>query len=371
MKKEDRELLKFVYNPKYREKILEKNKNDADKKYQENISAAKEEKKRLFILRQRAIERIEDSRWEKYANGNLKINFVEGAVLINENKALFTSIKSAEINIQEGFRTVTTENSIEKKKPSVGGAVVGGLVDGKVGAAIGSVALNKTKTTSKSYTDAIPTCNHIGIIIDVDGFKQEITIMQKQVDQQSREYELAYDEAQKIVMKLREVSQTPVPESFLPVEESESVKDIEQKIEIANEHLEAAINNKPKYNIPAVYRTSEQSYMTDKEYLDYLYDEDKKRENSESNSDSRKSYFKFSLSDIETFFVASILSLFLGVLGIILSAFSIGVISGMVGLVLGIVGFVTSKSKKILAASGICVSSVAIVIYFILLFLNV
>lgn len=366
MSKEDKELFKFVYNPKYRERVLVKNKSDADKKYQNDISSAKEEKKRLFIYRQREIERIEDSRWEKYANGNLKINFIEGTVLINNNKALFSSIKNAEINIQEGFRTVTTENSTAKKKPSVSGAVVGGLVGGKVGAAIGSAALNKTKTTSKSYTNAIPTCSHIGVVIDVDGFKQEVAIIHKQVDQSSREYELAYNEAQKIIMKLREVSQTPVPESFVPAEESESVKDIDRKIGLANEQLERAINNKPQYNIPTIYRTSEQSYMTDEEYLNYLHNEDVKRENVKNDNKTKGKQVKDKLNILDISLVLSIVSALLGVLGLIFFNFTMGIVFAIVGLVLAIVAVATKKHINKVAILGMCISCVAIVLYFAL-----
>lgn len=360
MMKEEKELFRFVTEPKYREKMLAKSKKEEDKQYQNNVKMAQNERDRLINLRQQEIFRIENSRWEVYANGQLRINWTEGCVVINNNRVLFSSIRGAELNAQDGFRMETTETSITKKNPSIGGAVAGGLIGGKAGAVIGGTGLNKARTTTNSYTNSIPTCNHMGVVIDVDGFKQNVTIINSQVDQSSKMYMSAYNEAQQIIMRLREVSHTPVPQSFIPAREMKSVKDIEKQIDGANEKLNFAINNRPQYKIPAKYRTQEQSHMTDEEYLNYLREEDAKR------AGATKQKTVKDVNEIGSP-AMSIASLVLGIAGLILTVFVIGIAPSIVGLVLGIVALVSGKPKTGIAIAGVSVSAVAIVFFFALL----
>lgn len=350
--KEEKELLRFVSDPKFREKALLKVKKEEDRKYQKNVRKAQKEKERLIKAREEEIIRIENSRWEVYAKGQLKINKVEGSVIVNTEKVLFSNIKGAELNIQDGFRTITTETMTTKRKPSIGSAVAGGLIGGKYGAVLGGAALNKSSTTNTSNTDAVPTCLHMGVIIDIDGFKQEVILINSQIDQSSKEYLSAYNEAQSIIMKLREVTRTPVPESFIPSQEEQSVKDIEKQIDEASERLNAAVNDKPKYKIPVKYRTKEHSNMSDEEYLNYLSEEDKKRGN---------------LPEVNNKFTtdSSILSIVSLILGIMALAFTdivgVVIILSAIGLIAGIVVLVKKKPKKGLAIAGVVISVLAII----------
>lgn len=363
MTKEEKELFRFVTDPKYREKALSKSREELEKQYQNDIKLMKSERDRLVNLRQQEIYRIENSRWEVYANGQLRINWVEGCVLINNNRVLFSDIRGAELNSQDGFRTQTTETSTIKKNPSIGGAIAGGIIGGKTGAVIGGAGLNKARTTTNSYTNSIPTCNHMGVVIDVDGFKQEVIIINSQVDQSSKIYMSAYNEAQHIIMRLREVSHTSVPQSFIPANEMQSVKDIEKQIDIANEKLNFAINNRPQYKIPPKYRTIDQSYMTDEEYLNYLCEEDMKR----SNVSNKKKTDDLKEAGVVGSPVLSIASLVLGISGLVLTVFVVGIIFSIVGLILGIVALVYGKPKNGMAIAGVSVSAVAIVFFFALL----
>ncbi len=70
---------------------------------------------------------------------------------------------------------------------------------------------------------------------------------------------------------------TPVPTHFIKPEEEASVKAIENQINNTQVKLQQAIDNKPTYAIPAIYRTNEQSGMSDEEYLQYLYNTDAQR----------------------------------------------------------------------------------------------
>lgn len=367
MTKEEKELFRFVAEPKYREKMLSKSKKEEDKKYQNNVKMAQNERDRLINLRQQEISRIENSRWEVYANGNLRINFVEGCITLNGNKVLFSSVKGAEFNSQDGVRTVITETSTTKRNPSIGGAVAGGLIGGRAGAVIGGAGLNKARTTTNSYTNSIPTCNHMGVVIDIDGFKQEVTIINSQVDQSSKIYMSAYNEAQQIIMRLREVSHTPVPQSFIPAHEMKSVKDIEKQIDGANEKLNFAINNRPQYKIPVKYRTQEQSHMTDEEYLNYLREEDTKRAGETKQKGVKEKTIKVKDGNETGSHAMSVSSLVLGIVGLILTIFVVGIVPSIVGLTLGIVALVSGKPKRGMAIAGVSVSAIAIVFFFALL----
>ena len=357
MTKDEKELFKFVSEPKYRTKVLSKLKKEEDKRYQNKVQSAKEERLRLVNLRQQEINNIENSRWEIYANGNLRINWVEGCVLINNNKVLFSSIKGAELNEIDGFRTVTTETSTTKKNPSIGGAVAGGLIGGKAGAAIGGAGLNKARTTTHAYTKSIPTCNHIGVVIDVDGFKQEVIVINLEIDQSSNAYISAHNEAQHIIMRLREASNTPVPQSFIPSNKMQSVKEIEKQIDGSNERLNIVINERPTYQIPSIYRTKEQIHMSDQEYLNYLQEQDSKRlsvQKTDTNSSSESG-------------ALCIASMVLGIIGLLLTVVLFGIIPSIAGLVLGIVSLVTKKPKTGFAIAGVSISSIAIILFFVLL----
>lgn len=280
MGKEDKELSRFILEPKYREKVISKIRKKEDKQYKNNIKLIESEKQKLLKLKQKEISRIEDSRWEVLAGGQLKINRAEGKIKVNDSEVLFSSIQGAEVNIQNGFRTETKDNSKSKKHTSIGGAIVGGVVAGPVGAVVGGVGLGKTKTKGSSVSNQIPTCVHMGILISIDGFTTEITILSSQVDQSSFRYSSAYNEAQNLVSKLRMISQIPVPKAFIRVDEEETVKNIDKQIQETNQKLEHAIEAKPTYRLPIMYRTEEQRFMSDEEYLKYLQEEDVKRENS-------------------------------------------------------------------------------------------
>lgn len=355
--KEDKELNKFICDPKYRMRVLQKMRKSEDQNYQSKIKVAQYKKDGLVKMRQQEIMRIENARWEKYADGQLMINRTEGKIKINNTDFPFSSIRKAEINIQSGARVITVESSHSKKNPSIGGAIAGGIIGGKNGAVIGGSLLSKTKTTGNSTSNTIPTCTHMGIIIDIDGFPSEVTLISSQIDQSSSKYSNAYNNAQNIIMKLREISKIPVPQSFIPVSEEESVKNIDKQIEEANEQLNFAINNKPKYKIPEIYRTEEQLYMTDDEYLCYLENEDKTR-----NDLNEKNIIATNGSGY-----MSIISFVLGILGILLTVFVIGIIPSIIGLITGIVSIVKNNPKKGLAISGIVLSGLSILLFVILL----
>ena len=279
---ESKELMKFVSNPKYREKVIAKVHREKDKEYNKRVKVAENEKNKLVKERLNEIDRINNLRWEDVGNKRLFVNRTEGKIKFNNTEILFSDIKGAELNIIYGTRMVTTSNEKvkSKKHASLGGAVAGGLIAGPAGVVIGGVGLAKTKgkTTGSSVTNQIPTCLHLGVQVNVNGFVSEIVLLSHQVDQSSLAFMKAQTVAQNIVSQLSVLSNTPVPDSYIRVEDELSVKAFNTKISDAEEELQNTINNKPNYMLPEMYRTKEQMEMSDAQYLEYLSQNDKEKE---------------------------------------------------------------------------------------------
>ena len=131
--------------------------------------------------------------------------------------------------------------------------MLGGICFGAVGAIVGGAALGKTTHTGTTNTDTIPTASYVGGIIDINGFRNEVSLLNKTVDQDSKDFTNAIKNAQEIISKLQYLSGVPVPESFLKAEEEESVLAIDQSIIKAKSDFEIAKANLPKYEIPSRY----------------------------------------------------------------------------------------------------------------------
>ena len=288
----EKELNKFMLDLKYREKVLLQIRKNEDRKYQKRIKDIEKEKDDFLKTRQSKIRNIEYSRWESLAYGKIKINKTEGKIIIENQMFLFSSVKGAEINIQTGFRMETREKLNSKKHPSIGGAIVGGAFAGPVGAVVGGVGFGKTKTKGKTVSNSIPTCTHIGVIVNIDGFPLEVTLISSQIDKNSTRYSSTVNEAQEIISKLRLISKTPVPQKFIRVEEEQAIKDIDKKIEEINDKLSFAISDKPTYSRPLIYKPEEYSNMSDQEYLEYLAEEDEKRKIESENIVNKDGVFK-------------------------------------------------------------------------------
>ncbi len=245
--------IKFAFDPIFKQKVIDKVHSDCDKAYNQAIKKCENNIKSLEKSKANEIKRIEESRWENIVNKNLRYNVTEGKLLMNNATFLFSSIKGAAVNINESYRVETEQKGQSKKHASVGGAVVGTLMFGAVGGIVGGSALGKTTHNSTTNTNNIPTANHVGVIVDIDGFKSEIVLLSQTVDQDSREFQNAIKNAQEIITKLQYLSSLPVPETFLKVEEEQSVVDLQNQIINAIGDLEVAKANVPTYDIPEKY----------------------------------------------------------------------------------------------------------------------
>lgn len=269
----NKELTKFVENPQYRQKVINRIHKEANAAYDKEIERIEKEETRLVKARSSEIARLVTARQELLAGGKLVVNRTEGKIRFNNREALFSSIRGAELVKVDGVRVVTIEKG--KRGPSLGGAVAGGLVGGGVGAVIGGATLGKKRTTSTS--DQIPTCLHLGVNINIDGFVSEVVLIDRQVDQASAQFSKAYQDAQNMVSLLGMLANTPVPRTYLKVEEEPSVKQLDEEIAVKREELQGAKQSKPVYALPAVYRTEEQKELSDEDYLAELEKKDKER----------------------------------------------------------------------------------------------
>lgn len=145
MANEEKELYKFVNDPKYRSKVIAKIHKNSDNAYNKRIKKIEHERDALSKKRTREITRIANDRWESLAGGSIGVNQTEGKIQINNTTVLFSSIRGAEMNMMTGCRVVTRESSKtkSKKQASLGGAVAGGMLFGTLGAAWGCWALEK------------------------------------------------------------------------------------------------------------------------------------------------------------------------------------------------------------------------------------
>lgn len=199
---------------------------------------------------------------------------------------MFSSIQGAQLNIINGSRIETTSNSKSKKHVSLGWAVAGGVVAGPVGAVVAGTTLGKTKTKGSSVSNQIPTYDHLGVFVTIDGFVQEVVFISSPVDQTSPAFSRAQRDAQNLIAQLSVLSRTPVPESFIRPEDESSVKVIDAQIVDKEQELQKVIEDKPVYTLPDMYRMEENKELSDEDYLQYLINTDSERmaENDSANS---------------------------------------------------------------------------------------
>lgn len=250
---------------KYLEKVNNKVHKERDREYNIKIKNAQNNLNKLKSSREMEIQRINSSRWQTIGNYRFAFNMTEGKVKINGETYSFSDIKGAEIVTKDSVRTITNTTSTttgkSKKHASLGGALAGAIVtypvSARIGALVGGTTLGKKtkkeQTNTVTNSNEIPTCYHIAVSVNLNGFNTEITLLSRTVDQTNPIYNNIMNNAQLIVDKLRKLSQTPVPNTFTHPEEEQIVLNIDREIEKAKEQLQVIINDKPNYEIPERY----------------------------------------------------------------------------------------------------------------------
>lgn len=226
----------------------------------------------LVDRRSHLYKRLYDERFIPIGRGLIRIDYNEGFVLFNDSRFPFTSIKGASINLDTGNRVITTQtndfSSITKtkNKPSIGKAIVGGVIAGPAGAVIGGVGGKKSKgetkgfnTTNSTSTD-IPICNYYSLYINIDNFIEELVLLDYQIDRDSSEFKEIDNEAKLIISKLRELSHTPMPEAndIIPVEENPSLIELDNQINKVHKDIVFLRNNPPNFEELRIQREAEE-----------------------------------------------------------------------------------------------------------------
>lgn len=218
--KADAVKIKFAYDPLYHNKIMGKIRKNADDAYERRINNCQVNLEDLEEERAEEIQRLTAARWEIMADGAVKYNMTEGKVKINGTQCLFYDIIGAELNKEDSYR----------------------MVAGK-----------PTKDQPNPPSVKVPTCNHLGVLVNINGYQSEVELLKVTADQTDKAYAKAVKEAKDIINKLRYLSTVPVPVNYLPVEDEASVLKIDDKIIEAQRELDAAKADKPTYDIPSQY----------------------------------------------------------------------------------------------------------------------
>ena len=251
--KEEIEKFKFKNDPIFRDKIMAQVHREKDKEYENNVKKVEKNVKELETKRINEINRINSERWQSVGKGKLLYNLVEGKINVNNKDYQFSSIKGARLYKRQSSQLITTETGKSKKHGSLGGAIIGTAIAGPLGGVVGGSTLGKTTTNSKSITNTIYFCEHLGVVVDIDNFKTEIVILDKKVNQASAVYMISLKQADDIVEKLLFLANQPVPKNIIKVENEQTVLDIDLQIKKAKKDLEKIKNNKPIYEIPDKY----------------------------------------------------------------------------------------------------------------------
>ena len=209
--------IKFEHDPIFHDKGVANVHKKADNEYDRKIKACENKIRGLQNDRTNEIKKLAEARWDSVGDEKLSFNMTEGKVLINKEKYVFSEIGKVETVKEDSYRVEAVKKDNE--------------------------------VTSKE----VPTCNHIGVMVEIGGVNKEIVTLSETVDADSGKYKKAMKNAEEIAAKLLFLSTVAVPESFLKVEEEKSVKELDSQIEIANNELEEAKADVPTYAIPEKY----------------------------------------------------------------------------------------------------------------------
>ena len=244
--------VRFRTDPAYRDRMTRKVQKQADSAYAKRIKDAEKQLDIAVRRREQELTRCAEARWAVL--GSVGVNETEGLVRINGNIYPFTAVRSARINCLYGSRYVTTQQGRSRShghSTMTGGGL--GVHVGRVTVGTGrghGQSVTNTKSRSVTQINTIPTCDHLGIEVDLDGFVNEILILTGSVDQDSRQFAQAMNLANTLIGVLQKMSRAPMPANVLPVEQEPSVLALDREVTAANHALQTARSAVPSYELP-------------------------------------------------------------------------------------------------------------------------
>lgn len=156
-------------------------------------------------LEQRALEIAEQQKWTTVSKKTLEINSTDNRVKLHGRVYDFKDIISCDLVNESGEEIVTHTTGVNRRKVSLGKALIGGAVFGPAGAIIGGVA-GKTKVNQKSVTTSSPICSKLQIIVTVTDLESPVVYLNfinKNVCKNSDEYNKAFESATKVMATLQ------------------------------------------------------------------------------------------------------------------------------------------------------------------------
>lgn len=196
--------IRFSYDPIYKKKVIEEIHREVDEEHDLKVQNAEKEVSDLIERRKETLAFIKDQRWEVYDN-NLSYNYEEGKVLLFGQIMFFSDITGAELKEDLEKRLFTT------------------------------------------------VCKHLGVVVDLNGFKREIIYLNEETDKSNKEYINAYRKANDMLNMLTLLARTPVPDEYLPPEEDQRIKELDEQINQARVNLDVIKSTVPVYEIPQKY----------------------------------------------------------------------------------------------------------------------
>lgn len=156
-------------------------------------------------LEQRALEIAEQQKWTTVSKKILEINPTDNRAKLCGRVYDFKDIISCDLVNESGEEIVTQTTGVNKRKVSLGKALIGGAVFGLAGAIIGGAA-GKTKVNQKSVTTSSPICSKLQIIVTVTDLESPVVYLNfisKNVYKNSNEYNKAFESATKVMATLQ------------------------------------------------------------------------------------------------------------------------------------------------------------------------
>ena len=255
VRNEERDVELYATNPRYRAMVIRTLRRQEDRAYRRRVDQAKTTWETLVGERDRRLAYLRFGEWAE--EDGLRVNAPLGQIMIDQRAYDFSAIRGARVTTAYGEQIEKEEHGEEeqKRRPSVGGAVVGGLVGGVVGAAVGAAFFSKktTGTDRRTRGRRIPVCTYVGVSVDLDGFVCDIPVLDHMVDQGTPAYADAMAAASALVVRLRELARTPMPERFARPEEAPEILRLDQRISQAEEVFRAVSAETPTYDLPARY----------------------------------------------------------------------------------------------------------------------
>ena len=116
---EEKELYKFVNDPKYRSKVIAKVHKNSDNAYNKRIKKIEHERDALSKKRTREITRIANDRWESLTGGSIGVNRIEGKIQINNTTPKWVVIIILIVGFLAGALTFPITDTSSNKTASI------------------------------------------------------------------------------------------------------------------------------------------------------------------------------------------------------------------------------------------------------------